>query len=246
MFQHIRSKGKWLGFVTVSGLFLFGIIPWANAHSNTTKDQVLFKKLPVKASQIPSETYAQVIREQFKLTPDVVPVVTAVNDNQKTAPEAAAVKTETKTETKAVATASAPKAPVKTASVSNSQVSRSSSDKSALINNALSLKGIPYVWGGTTRKGFDCSGFTQYVFAGSKISLPRTAAEQYKVGTPVSRNQLQQGDLVFFTTYAPGASHVGIYISGGNFIHASTKGVKISSLNESYYNAHYIGARRVK
>ncbi|MDD2234100.1 MAG: C40 family peptidase [Desulfitobacteriaceae bacterium] len=230
MFQHIRSKGMWLGFVTVSGLFLFGIIPWANTHSNTTNDQILFKELSVKANQIPSEPYAQVIQEQFKLTTEVVlPVVTAVHDNQKT-----------------VKTATTPKIPVQTALTSNSKVSRGGSDKSSLINNALSLRGIPYVWGGTTRKGFDCSGFTQYVFGGSKISLPRTAAEQYKVGTPVSRNQLQQGDLVFFTTYAPGASHVGIYTSGGNFIHASTKGVKISSLNESYYATHYIGARRVK
>jgi cell wall-associated NlpC family hydrolase len=236
----------WIGFVAVSGLFLFGIIPWANAHSNTTNDQVFFKQLPVTANQIPSGSYAQVIQQKFKCTTEVVPVVLVSDNTKKIEPEV--VKAETKSSTNAVQKASVQKtqkAPVQTASVSNPKVSRGSSDKSALINNALSLRGIPYVWGGTTRKGFDCSGFTQYVFAGSKISLPRTAAEQYNIGTPVNRQQLQPGDLVFFSTYKSGASHVGIYIGGGNFIHASSSGVRITSLSDSYYQTRYLGARRV-
>lgn len=123
------------------------------------------------------------------------------------------------------------------------QVSRSAS--SELVENALSLQGVPYLYGGTSRSGFDCSGYVQYVFKGSGISLPRTAAEQYKAGSSVTQAELQSGDLVFFTTYAPGASHVGIYIGGGSFVDASNSGVGISSLSSEYFASRYLGARRV-
>lgn len=121
----------------------------------------------------------------------------------------------------------------------------SRSDSNELVDNALSLLGVPYVTGGTSRSGFDCSGYTQYVFNGSGISLPRTAAEQFKVGSSVSREQLQSGDLVFFTTYAPGASHVGIYIGDGRFVASSNSGVTISNLDDAYYSSRYLGARRI-
>lgn len=116
-----------------------------------------------------------------------------------------------------------------------------------IIDNAKKLLGTPYVWGGTTPKGFDCSGFVQYVFKQSGITLPRTTTEQYKVGTYVSKSNLQPGDLVFLqNTYREGISHVGIYIGDGKIIHASSsKGVVISSLSTSYYIQHYYGARRV-
>lgn len=121
-----------------------------------------------------------------------------------------------------------------------------SSKASALISTAKSLMGIPYVWGGTTTSGFDCSGFTKYVFGKNGIALPRTAAEQYNVGTSVSKSNLRAGDLVFFTTYKAGASHLGIYLGDGTFIHSSSsKGVTITSLSNSYYSSRYIGARRV-
>ncbi|MBC2728383.1 NlpC/P60 family protein [Desulfosporosinus sp.] len=126
-------------------------------------------------------------------------------------------------------------------------VSRGSSGgSSSLINRALSLQGTSYVFGGTTKNGFDCSGFTKYVYSGSGISLPRTSYAQFASGTAVSKNNLQSGDLVFFSTYAKGASHVGIYIGGGNFVHASNpgSGVKTSSLNDSFYSSRYLGARR--
>ncbi len=123
-------------------------------------------------------------------------------------------------------------------------VSRSAS--SELVKNALSLQGVPYVYGGTSRSGFDCSGYVQYVFKGSGISLPRTSSTQANVGSSVSRDQIQAGDLVFFTTYAPGASHVGISIGGGSFVHAANSGVCISSLSDSYYAGRYFGARRVQ
>ena len=121
------------------------------------------------------------------------------------------------------------------------------SDKgNALISTAKTLLGTPYVWGGETTAGFDCSSFTQYVMKQNGITIPRTAAEQYEVGTPVNKENLQIGDLVFFTTYKPGASHVGFYMGNNQFIHDSSaaKQVTISSLTETYYTDRYIGARR--
>lgn len=134
--------------------------------------------------------------------------------------------------------------PVQMAS-SQVQISRGGADKvQRMIDNALSLQGIPYLWGGTTRNGFDCSGFVQYVFKSSGIALPRTSFEQYKVGVPVSRDNLQPGDLVFFNTYAR-ASDVRIYIGGGLTVGSSSDGVSIHSLSESYWSRHYLGARRI-
>ena len=134
---------------------------------------------------------------------------------------------------------------VKTVEAAAPVTAVSRSDSSALVDHALSLKGVPYVFGGTSRSGFDCAGYTQYVFKSSGIILPRTASAQYKVGTSVSRGKLQAGDLIFFTTYAPGASHVGIYLGSGSFISASNSGVSISSLDSNYYASRYLGARRV-
>ena len=125
------------------------------------------------------------------------------------------------------------------------QVSRGSAEIDKLITRAMSLQGVPYLWGGTTRDGFDCSGFVQYVFKASGVSLPRTSFEQYKVGTPVSRDQLKPGDLVFYTTYKPGASDVRIYIGGGRTLGSASEGVGIHSLSDSYWSKRYIGARRV-
>jgi cell wall-associated NlpC family hydrolase len=115
-----------------------------------------------------------------------------------------------------------------------------------IINSSLNYIGVPYVFGGTTPSGFDCSGFTRYVFATAGISLPRTADVQFEIGTPVSYDNLMPGDLVFFSTYTYGASHVGIYMGDGNFINASSsRGVVVDSLSSSYWASCYIGARRV-
>lgn len=115
-----------------------------------------------------------------------------------------------------------------------------------IVNFAMNYIGVPYVWGGTTTKGFDCSGFTQYVFKQNGVTLNRTAAQQLKNGEKVT--DLQTGDLVFFNnTYSTtaAASHVGIYIGNNQFIHAANGGVKITSLDQEYYASRYIGARRV-
>lgn len=135
---------------------------------------------------------------------------------------------------------------VKTVAATTPVTNVSRSVSSELVEHALSLQGVPYVFGGTSRSGFDCSGFTQYVFKQSGISLPRTTSEQYKVGSSVKRDKLQAGDLVFFSTYASGASHVGIYIGGGRFVDASNAGVGISNLDKDYYSSRYLGARRVR
>jgi peptidoglycan DL-endopeptidase CwlO len=115
----------------------------------------------------------------------------------------------------------------------------------ALTKTALRYLGVPYVWGGESTSGVDCSGFVQTVFRRNGITLPRTADAQFEVGRRVSGSGLQPGDLVFFQTYAEGASHVGIYIGDGQFVHASaSNGVRVDSLSESYYSSRYIGARR--
>lgn len=123
----------------------------------------------------------------------------------------------------------------------------SSDIRSQIVKNAKKYLGTPYVWGGSSPSGFDCSGFTQYVLALSGIRLPRTTTEQVKVGTYISKSALQPGDLVFLKdTYRTGVSHVGIYIGDGQMIHASSsKGVTISRLSSSYYSQHYHSARRV-
>lgn len=115
------------------------------------------------------------------------------------------------------------------------------------VNQAKSFLGTPYVWGGSQPGGFDCSGFIYYLAAQRGISIPRTADVQFNIGKPVDRSNLQAGDLVFFSTYEPGPSHVGIYMGDGNFIHASSagRGVIITSLSKAYYVERYLGARRV-
>lgn len=116
-----------------------------------------------------------------------------------------------------------------------------------IIATAKKYIGVPYLWGGMTPAGFDCSGYVQYVFKAHGISLPRTSKQQWAVGTSVSKAQLQPGDLVFFqNTYTTGVSHLGIYIGDGQFIHASSsQGVTISRLDNSYWISHYLGAKRI-
>jgi peptidoglycan DL-endopeptidase CwlO len=111
-----------------------------------------------------------------------------------------------------------------------------------VVGIAMQYLGTPYVYGGSSPSGFDCSGFVMYVYAQVGVSLPHNAAAQYGYGTPVDRSQLQPGDLVFFN----GLGHNGIYIGGGSFIHSPHTGdvVKISSLS-GWYSSTWVGARRL-
>lgn len=124
-------------------------------------------------------------------------------------------------------------------------LARTSKIAQQLTKSALRFLGVPYVFGGTSTSGFDCSGYVQHVFAGLGIALPRTADAQYDAGHRIIGG-MKPGDLVFFQTYAPGASHVGIYLGHNKFVSASSsRGVSVSSLNDPYWHARYIGAKRL-
>ena len=131
----------------------------------------------------------------------------------------------------------------------SSQVSRGQRSQylgGNIIQTSKRLQGVPYQWGGDTPQGFDCSGFTQYVFRLNGINLPRSADAQYELGISVSYDNLQPGDIVFFSTYEPGPSHNGIYIGNGLFINSSSsRGVSIARMDNSYWAPRYIGGRRI-
>lgn len=116
----------------------------------------------------------------------------------------------------------------------------------AIVASAKKFIGVPYVFGGTTPSGFDCSGFLQYVFKQNGFIIPRLADEQYNLGKAAKTSQLAVGDLVFFTTYMEGASHCGFYVGDGNFLHtSSSKGVRIDSLSNVYWKPRYLGGRKI-
>ncbi|WP_096188942.1 C40 family peptidase [Evansella halocellulosilytica] len=126
---------------------------------------------------------------------------------------------------------------------SNSSESKSSSSVESVISSAKQLIGSPYVWGGTSPSGFDCSGFLVYVYENNGISLPRTVSDIWDASTSVSSPQ--RGDFVFFQTYTNGPSHAGIYLGDGDFIHTGTSsGVTVSNLSEDYWQSRYLGAKR--
>jgi cell wall-associated NlpC family hydrolase len=112
-----------------------------------------------------------------------------------------------------------------------------------LVRYAEEFVGTPYVWGGSSPRGFDCSGFTQYVYAAFGIGIPRTADIQFMTGWPV--NDPQPGDLLFFQTYDYGASHVAIYIGNGAFVQAIGPSVQYATFNSPYFRSRYLGARRM-
>ena len=130
-------------------------------------------------------------------------------------------------------------------------LTESASDNSDIVATAKQYLGVRYVYGGASPSGFDCSGFTMYIYKQFGYSLPHTATGQLSYGTAVSKSELQMGDLVFFrdpSVTSKAASHVGIYIGGGQFVHASssrTGYVVVSGLDESYWSTYYTTARRL-
>ena len=145
------------------------------------------------------------------------------------------------TKTEKTATESTKKVTTKETETASSAISSTSG--SEVVSYAKQLLGCKYVYGGTSKSGFDCSGFTQYVYKHFGVNLNRTAASQYSNGKSVTN--LQPGDLVMFGK--SGINHVGIYIGGNQFIHAAnpSRGVTIDSLSTGYYKANYVGARRI-
>jgi len=113
----------------------------------------------------------------------------------------------------------------------------------ALIRTAMSLVGTPYVWGGASPSGFDCSGFVWYAYNRVGIAIPRTADVQFAAGRPVDGDP-QPGDLVFFQTYDYGASHVGLYLGNGWFVNAIGTDVHLANFDSDYFRGRYLGARR--
>lgn len=116
----------------------------------------------------------------------------------------------------------------------------------AVLETGKKYIGVPYVFGGTTPRGFDCSGFLQYIFKENGILIPRLADEQYLLGKKAKTTELVAGDLVFFTTYEAGASHCGIYVGNGKFLHtSSSRGVRIDSLDNVYWAPRFYGAKKI-
>ncbi|MDQ7093940.1 C40 family peptidase [Desulfosporosinus sp. PR] len=240
------SSRMWLGSGVLAGLILASSLP-AFAITPTVSSQ----SMSVASITVSTGPYVKTVRTQLQWKSSSLSSLEEIGSSEATASTNLVPASNNSTNTAAVPAKAQPAAqdtmnsprPVQVAVSSSKQVSRS--DSSLLIDHALSLQGVPYQFGGTSRSGFDCSGFTQYVYKASSKFLPRTAAEQFSVGSSVGRGQLQPGDLVFFSTYSQGASHVGIYIGGGRFVHASNTGVCITNLSDSYYSARYLGARRV-
>jgi cell wall-associated NlpC family hydrolase len=242
-FLQISSSARmWFGSVALAGVLLVSSLP-AFASTQTRTTPYSAKSLSVASAIVPRETYTAAIHQQLHWS-SVSENLETNSSSKKIVKDQIGSVTVAKTVSAKHNSSAKNTSVVQVAEIPQQQVSRSES--SEIVEHAISLQGIPYRFGGTSRKGFDCSGYSQYVFRGSGIYLPRTAAEQFDVGSAVSKRQLQSGDLVFFSTYGPGATHVGIYIGGGRFISASNDGVSISSMVSGYYATRYIGARRVR
>ena len=142
---------------------------------------------------------------------------------------------------------SAPNAPG-TRGTPGTSGTRGTFDGYSVSSTALALRGAPYHNGGSDpQQGFDCSGFVQYVYNQHGVKMPRDVRQQFGVGHDVPPNDLEPGDLVFFTTVTPGASHVGIAVGGDQFIHApsSTGVVRVENLSAQYWASRFVGARRM-
>jgi cell wall-associated NlpC family hydrolase len=129
----------------------------------------------------------------------------------------------------------------------NGTAAKPTVDGYSLAGTALSLRGAPYRNGGSDPKGFDCSGLIQYVFSRYNLFVPREVRDLYRLGQELKPDELTAGDLVFFSTTEPGASHVGMAIGGDQFVHApsSTGVVRVEHLSANYWSMRFLGARRL-
>ena len=134
-----------------------------------------------------------------------------------------------------------------TVAVEAVSVNSASQERQDILNYAMKYLGTPYVYGGSTPSGFDCSGFTQYVFKHFGYSLSRSSSAQINDGEKIMTEDLLPGDLVFFSRSGYAVGHVGIYVGDNQFIHSTSPGdvVKVSNMDESYYVSRYVGARRI-
>lgn len=138
-------------------------------------------------------------------------------------------------------------APPRAGSAAEAATAVDASGLPSLVQTALALRGIPYRAGGSTPDGFDCSGFTQWVFAQHGVRLPRETQEQFHAGVPVAPGQQRPGDLVFYRTGGGSVSHVGILLGDGSFVHApSSRGVvRIEPMALTYWQRRFVGFRRM-
>ncbi|MCB2355935.1 C40 family peptidase [Clostridium estertheticum] len=192
-----------------------------NTLSGVTKQQEAQKVLVAQLNTQEAKYTAQLVADQAAAAKQVALAKTAAEAKQAAANQAAAANEYALNQSS-----------VQTPSISPSR-GGSGASSSALISYASQFLGVHYVWGGTSPSGFDCSGFTQYVFAHFGVDIPRVSEDQQNVGTLVSRDNLQPGDLVFFGSPA---HHVGIYVGNGNMINAPHTGavIRVQSLNSDF------------
>lgn len=226
-------------FITgACALVIISVIYAANLNTQSTEAAKFNALSNMNSSEVSADLFAATETPSPSTTPTTTPSATPTptpKPTPKTTPKPAAKSTP------APAPKTTPAPSPKVITTTTSGVA------SKIISTAKSYLGVPYVWGGTSPQGFDCSGYIQYVFNKNGIVLPRVTSDQYTAGVSVSKVNLKPGDLVFFETYKPGPSHVGIYLGSNQFIHASSgaEKVTISNLTSTYYTSHYIGARRV-
>lgn len=212
----------------------------ANLAAVSTEEDDLKRFIPEKHIAKVEKTVAA------KETKVVKPAANAVKNVTVSSKKTTSVKKSSSSTSTASKTTAASKKTTKTVASRGKAAPVPADKASAVIDYAKQFMGIKYVFGGSTPSGFDCSGFTMYVFQKINIDLPHSASAQASMGIAVSKSELMPGDLVFFETYKKGISHVGIYIGGGNFIEASSsRGIAITSLSSSYYTPRYRGATRI-